>query len=113
MGDLVAAQGSTLVRIPVYGRSLGAPTSTHRRVADLRGIGDCNGDGRPDLLSSFHAEAGMLLLSAGESFIDIEASQNVRHGPVARCVDVDDDGLADLIGLSTWSILTRLSGGAP
>ncbi|MCB9569595.1 MAG: VCBS repeat-containing protein [Myxococcales bacterium] len=109
VGDLVAVRGSTLVRIAVDGRSLGDSTPIHRQVADLREVGDCNGDGRPDLLSVFASGAAVLLGSADDSFVDLGAVE----AATTRCVDVDDDGLADLVSLKTSVIATRLRRGAP
>ncbi|MCB9569587.1 MAG: VCBS repeat-containing protein, partial [Myxococcales bacterium] len=107
VGDLLAVRDDEIVRIVAQGRDLMPPASTHLRGGRLSAVGDCNGDGRPDLLSTTGAEYSRLLIGVGSSFVDLLAVP----AAAARCRDLDGDGVADLVGLSASAIVTRLSGG--
>ena len=75
---------------------------------------DLNSDGRDDIVLLTNTRLMVLLQKANGGWAEPQNYALGESGSAGLTIaDLNDDGLADLIGLSTWSILTRLSGGAP
>ncbi len=110
IGKLVEIRGHELFQVPYYNRHRGEGA----RIFDnssigswIYGVGDCNGDGREDLVTGGE-DFFRLWLTIDRSFVRFEGfSSGYYVGQGVRCADINDDRIPDLTsvydnGISTW-----------
>lgn len=80
-----------------WAKESGLPPGSHTAVA----IGDLNKDGYTDIFLGREADAGVLAMSDGRGgFATRPAPPDARGALAAQFVDIDNDGLLDLLTLS-------------
>lgn len=88
-------------------RSMSLPANGPSMLGDAIGVGDWNGDGRPDVAVSLTSTpaGGLVILSgaSGEVLREIKGEGELRLGSRFACDDIDHDGHADLVlGAHPW-----------
>ena len=72
----------------------------------LVGVGDCTGDGRPDLMLNQLIGGGLLMAAVSSTFVSVGR----LRGDTVYCGDVDHDGVGDMIEVARGALFLVTSG---
>ncbi|MCA9661322.1 MAG: VCBS repeat-containing protein [Myxococcales bacterium] len=106
-GELAVVRGGALERRLIYERTIGAPARVGEVGArKLVGVGDCTGDGRPDLMLNQLIGGGLLMAAVSSTFVSVGR----LRGDTVYCGDVDHDGVGDMIEVARGALFLVTSG---